>query len=309
MRSPALERFAAMRRAYPPPPHLTPGTVEARGLSFAVYRSPPVPGTIPLLCINGGVVYDHRLLWPALSPLAEKRQLILYDQRGRGKSAPPPGVRAARVEHDALDVGALRKALDVPLWDVLGHSWGGGLALLAVADDRAATRRLVTVDAVGPTSDWRADFERDALARLDDAQRARLSVAIGALERDDNVAALSEYNRAIYPAWFAEPELGALLQPPRATSETGYGVHRRMRTDGYDWRERLAGLDVPTLLVHGDADLIPPTQAERWAELLPQSRVARIANAGHNPFWEQPAVFFPLVDAFLTAATVDHETR
>ena len=294
-------RFAAMRRAFPPPPHLTPDTVRARGLDFAVFRSPAVEGTTPLLCINGGVIYDHRLLWPALSPLATTRQLILYDQRGRGRSAPPPGVRGARVEHDALDVGALRDALGIAQWDILGHSWGGGLALLAGTDDRAGTRRLVTVDAVGPTSAWRAGFEEHAMARLDETQRARLATAVIALEQGDTVDALSEYNRAIYPAWFADPALGALLQPPRSTSETGYRVHRRMRTEGYDWRDRIRGLDVPTLLVHGEADLLPPTMADHWAALLTHARVARIANAGHNPFWEQPALFFPLVEEFLAA--------
>ena len=294
-------RFAAMRRAYPPPPHLVPSTVRARGIDFAVFRSPAVEGVTPLLCINGGVIYDHRLLWPALSPLAPSRQLIFYDQRGRGRSSAPPGARAARVEHDALDVGALREALDIPRWDILGHSWGGGLALLAVTEDRAATRRLVTVDAVGPTSAWRVGFEEAALARLDIAQRERLVGAIAALERDDTVEALAEYNRAIYPAWFADPELGALLQPPRATSLTGYSVHRRMRTEGYDWRERVAGLVVPALLLHGEADLLPPAMAEQWAALLPNAQVARIADAGHNPFWEQPAAFFPLVESFLGA--------
>lgn len=294
-------RFAAMRRAYPPPPPLTPLTVRARGLDFAVFRSPPVDGTVPLLCINGGVVYDHRLLWPALSPLAATRQLVFYDQRGRGHTPPPPGVRGARVEHDALDVSAIRNALGIAQWDILGHSWGGLLALLAVREDGPGTRRLVTVDAVGPTSAWRAGFEDRAMLRLDAAQRERLAQAIVALERDDTVAALSEYNRAIYPAWFADPALGALLQPPRATSDTGYSVHRRMRTEGYDWRDAVRGLALPTLLVHGEGDLMPLTMADEWAALIPHARVARIANAGHNPFWEQPDRFFPLVESFLAA--------
>jgi proline iminopeptidase len=294
-------RFAEMRRAYPPAPTLTSETVRVRGLDFAVFRSPAVAGATPLLCINGGVVYDHRLLWPALSPLATARQLVFYDQRGRGRSAPPPGVRGARVEHDALDVGALREALGLPQWDVLGHSWGGGLALLAVTDDRAGTRRLVTVDAVGPTSAWRATFDDHAMQRLDATQRARLADAIIALERDDNVDALSEYNRAIYPAWFFDRELGALLQPPRATSASGYSVHRRMRTEGYDWRDRVRGLDVPTLLMHGEDDLLPPSMAEEWASLLTAARVTRIGQCGHNPFWERPSEFFPLVEQFLGA--------
>lgn len=301
MTADARARFAEMRRAFPPAPALERRTVRVRGLDLAVYLTPPVPGAVPLVCINGGVVYDHRLLWPALSPLASARQLILFDQRGRGHSAAPPGVRGARVEHDALDIGALRAALELPQWDLLGHSWGGGLALLAASEDVAGTRRVVTVDAVGPTSAWRDGFEDRARERMDAAQRARFDAAVIALERDDDVAALSEYNRALYPAWFFDASLGALLQPPRATSATGYAVHRRMRTEGYDWQAAVRVLDRPVLLVHGESDLMPLAMAHAWAALLPQARVAPIAQCGHNPFWERPDAFFPLVEAFLAA--------
>ncbi|WP_457826761.1 alpha/beta fold hydrolase, partial [Staphylococcus aureus] len=75
--------------------------VSARGLDFAVYSTPEVSGTPPLVCVNGGLLFDHKLLWPALSPLAQRRQLFLYDQRGRGATAAPPGAHGARIEHDA----------------------------------------------------------------------------------------------------------------------------------------------------------------------------------------------------------------
>jgi len=76
------------------------------------------------------MLYDHSMLWPALSPLAEHRQVILYDQRGRGASSAPTDPSAASIEDDALDVAAIRRALGIRKWDVLGHSWGGGIAML-----------------------------------------------------------------------------------------------------------------------------------------------------------------------------------
>src|SRR5829696_2220103 len=156
----ARDRIVAYRRSLPRTPRLQPQTVQARGLQFAVFTTPPVnlqggaASLPPLLCINGGMIYGHELLWPALAPLAASRQLVLYDQRGRGRTQAPPGARAARIEHDAGDVRAIREALGVERWDVLGHSWGGGIAMLGVAADREATRRLVLVDAVGLTSAW-----------------------------------------------------------------------------------------------------------------------------------------------------------
>ncbi|HWJ21391.1 MAG TPA: alpha/beta fold hydrolase [Gemmatimonadaceae bacterium] len=300
------DRFAAYRRALPRPPRLTRHTVRARGLDFAVFMSPAVEGATPLVCINGGLLYDHRLLWPALSPLAAARQVVLYDQRGRGASQPPPGIRAARIEHDAGDVGALREALGIARWDVLGHSWGGGIAMLAAAADPAGTRRLVLVNAVGTTSEgWLDELHERALERLDDPGRDALDRASDAIAEHEAVshgtgdpALLSDYQAAIYPAWFADRELAALFNPPRSTSRTGAAVSARLRRAGYDWRETLRAVTAPTLVIHGESDLLPPAVARATAALL-GAELALIPDAGHMPFWEAPPRFFALVEEFL----------
>lgn len=308
----ATARFLAFRRSLPRPPRLARATVSVRGLDFAVYRSPPIPGAAPLVCVNGGLLFDHSLLWPALSPLASNRQLIFWDQRGRGESAAPPGLRAARIEHDAGDLTALRIALDLDRWDVLGHSWGGGVAMLAAAGDPAGVRRLVLVNAVGATSDeWLDDLHDRAIARLDSEAAARLDAASDAIAAADPAAgrtnpiayahAYSDYSNTMYPAWFAEPALATLFTPPRSTSRTGAVIAARLRREGYDWRETIRGTSVPTLVLHGADDLLPVAVAEATATLLPASTLELVPGAGHLPFWERPDLFFPAVERFLAA--------
>jgi proline iminopeptidase len=131
-----LDRYLAFRRSLGGRPSLEHRVVRARGLDGTVYLTPPVAGALPLLCINGGLVFDHTLLWPALAALASHRSVIFFDQRGRGCSGSPPGMQASRIEFDASDVPALRTALGIPRWDVLGHSWGGGTAMLATAQEQ-----------------------------------------------------------------------------------------------------------------------------------------------------------------------------
>jgi len=295
----AKDRFLAFRRGATRAPHLEAQTVRARGLDFAVYATPAVDGAMPLLCINGGMVYSHILLWPALSPLAGRRQLILYDQRGRGRTPPPPGMRGARIEHDALDVRALREALGLAQWDVLGHSWGGGIALLGAAEDPHGVRNLVLVDAVGLTPEWLTALHDVACARLTGDALARLAVFDPAQLLDPEPGRQAEYNRALYPAWFHDGELGAMFSPPLARSETGATMVARLRRDGFDWRAAAARIRARTLLVHGTSDLIPVSQAERTAALIPGAQLRTIPGAGHMPFWEQPERFFALVEEFL----------
>lgn len=303
----ARERWLAFRRTQPHTPPLTRVTVSVRGLSFAAWHSPPVPGTTPLVCVNGGLLFDHTLLWPALAPLAHTRQLWLYDQRGRGATSAPPGVAASRLEFDAGDLVALRDALGLAHWDVLGHSWGGGIALRAAAQDAGGVRRLVLVDAVGVTSAWLPPLHGAGVARL----RAR-----GQHAAADRLAALdparlhapdpehhADYAQAFFPAWFADADFAARAVPPRAHSVTGAHVAARLRRDGYDWIAALGALRAPTLVLHGSDDVLPIAEAERTARLLGGLGVPvtlqMLDGAGHNPFWEAPAAFFAAVESFL----------
>jgi proline iminopeptidase len=301
--SSARDRFLEFRRTLARPQRLTRHTVRARGLDFAVFTTAVRPGATPLLCINGGLLFDHTLLWPALSPLAEWRQLVLYDQRGRGASQAPPGVRAARLEHDAGDVPALREALAVERWDVLGHSWGGGLAMLATERDRAAVRRLVLVDSVGPVGNWQEHLLRDALPRLDAGDRAILEhIDLNALLAPEP-GVHSAYSRAMYAAWFADPTLAEMFSPPRSESQTGAAVASQLRGQGYDWTALLRAVSVPTLVIHGDRDLLPVSVAHEIVATLGNARLEIIPDAGHMPFWESPELFFALTESFLSTPT------
>lgn len=296
----ARDRFLAFRRSVPRPPRLTAHRVQARGLEFAVFTTPAVDGAPPLVCVNGGMIFSHKLLWPALSPLAARRQMILYDQRGRGGSSAPPGVQAARVEHDAGDLGAIRLALGIDQWDVLGHSWGGGIATLGAQRDHGGVRRLVLVDAVGPRSEtWLPMLHAQALQRLAGDERAALAALDPTALYVGEPGLHSAYARAMYPAWFSDPEFAHVFAPPRSDSRTGATIAARLRRDGYDWSALVRAVQVQTLVIHGEDDLLPSTVARELVALLPNARLALIPHAGHMPFWEAPESFFALVETFL----------
>lgn len=295
----ARERFLAFRRKQRKAPPLELETVRARGLDFAVFASPPVGGQLPLLCINGGLHFGHDVLWPALAPLSVNRQLIFFDQRGRGKSQTPPGARTARIEHDAGDVPAIREALGVDRWNVLGHSWGGGIAMLSAAQDQDAINRLVLVDAVGPNSEWLSRLHSTAVERLAGEKRKALEDLDPTALHQDDIEAHAAYTSALYPAWFSDREFAAIFSSPKPNSSTGAAVAARLRREGYDWSDRIASIRIPTLIVHGDHDLLDVSVAESIHRLIRGSELAIIAHAGHMPFWEAPEEFFARVETFL----------
>ena len=294
--------FLAFRKSLPRTPRLERQTVRARGIDFAVFSSPHVTNAPPIICVNGGMLYDHSMLWPALSPLAMNRQVILYDQRGRGESSAPADPSKATIDDDAADVGALRRALGVRRWDVLGHSWGGGISMLAAAADEAGVRRMVLVDPVWPTSEWMPILRRNVLERLAGEQRNVVSnipeVALGNPDPELH----STYSRAVYPAWFADRELAERFTPPHAISQTGAAVLARLRRDGYDWRDRLRALSTSTLVIHGEQDplpYLPLANVPDTSYILRDLQLAVVPSSGHMPFWEAPERFFSIIDSFL----------
>jgi proline iminopeptidase len=303
--SPAIERFRTFRKSLGKTPRLHRSTIKARGLQFAVFSTDdPGKGTFPLICVNGGLIFDHKLLWPALSPLAAERQLIFYDQRGRGATAVPPAASKSRIEYDAADLAALPAAIGLHRYHVLGHSWGGGIAMLSTTFATEGMVSLTLLNPVGLTSAWLPELTPRAAARLTGAARTRLLAADAAVQPSAptaaDPAALSEYAAAIYPAWFDEPELADLLSPPRSESVTGASVSAKLRREGYNWLDTVGRISVPTLLVHGTSDLLPLSLAESTVETLgPAARLLPVPNAGHNAFWEQPLIVFPAIAAFL----------
>ena len=294
------EQLVAFRRTAPPTPRLRAHAVQARGLRFAAFTSPPVVDATPLVCVNGGLLYPHSLLWPALAPLAAKRQLVLYDQRGRGGSEAPPDPQAARIEDDAGDLPALREALGIAHWDVLGHSWGGGIAALGTERDQQGTRKLVLVDSVGSTSEWMDGLHEGAARRLTPAGRARLRRFDRAAMASPDPLVQSAASHAILPAWLAEPDFSGFVPLPRSTSLTGSAIAARLWREGYDWSPVFRAVHTPTIVIHGERDLLPLTVAHAITRLVPRASLAVVPEAGHFPFLESPYRFFELVEEFLS---------
>ena len=247
------------------------------------------------------MLYDHSMLWPALSPLARMRQLILYDQRGRGLSDAPSDPASASIEDDAADIAALRRALGIRRWDLLGHSWGGGIALLAASLDEAGTRQLVTIDGVGPTNAWMTPLREAVNRRLTGSQRKDFDRITDVDLEQPDPEIQARYSRAVYPAWFADAEMARTFTPPKVTSATGAVILARLRRDGYDWRPRLRALSIPTLVIHGEEDALPVSVSTELADLLPRATRLLVPHSGHMPFWEAPDVLFPAVESFLAA--------
>src|SRR5690242_13951857 len=83
----------------------------------------------PIILLHGGPDFDHTYLLPDLDRLSDSYRLIYYDQRERGKSARDVQPEDVTLESEVEDLDRVRKFFGLESVALLGHSWGGVLAL------------------------------------------------------------------------------------------------------------------------------------------------------------------------------------
>lgn len=265
---------------------------------------------LPTIVLHGGPDFDHRYLLPELDLLSDKLRLIYYDQRGRGRSAPDVEPEDVTIESEIEDLEALRVHLGLEKVAVLGHSWGGLLALeYAIRHPHRVSHLVVMNTAPVSHSDlMRLREERRSRAAADLEKKERLAATpryeSGDLEAD------AEYYRIHFRAALRRPEhleqivarlrLGftpASIRKARAIETRLY--EQTWSSSQYDLLPELERLSIPTLVIHGDHDLVPLVCAEHIAHAIPGARLVTLSECGHFSYLECPDEVHKAVVEFL----------
>ena len=114
------------------------------------------PGKLPIILIHGGPGGTHSALLDALE-LADERTVILYDQLDSGRSDQRNDPVNWKVARFVDELEAIRNALGIRKWHVLGNSWGGTVALEYGARKPAALAGLVLAGPLISTRSWISD--------------------------------------------------------------------------------------------------------------------------------------------------------
>jgi len=248
-----------------------------------------VAGSGPrILLLHGGPGLSFEYLDELAAELGAGFRVAAYQQRGLEPSTLQGPFTIARAIDDAIVV------LDALQWDralVVGHSWGGQLALRLVAGHPDRLLGALAVDPVGVIGDGgMAGFEAEMTARTPQADRRR------ARELDDRAMAgqgtpeeALESLRIMWPSYFGDPENIPPMPPMRLSVEAYAGVIGELTADTDRLAAAVAASPVPFGVLAGAASPIPWGQAARaTAELSPRAFLKVVPGAGHFPWFEQP---------------------
>jgi pimeloyl-ACP methyl ester carboxylesterase len=249
----------------------------------------------PAVLLHG--LCDSHRTWSKIAPmLAWSRRVLMLDLAGHGLSERPDA--SYTLEWHACLVGKWLQALGLEDVDLVGHSYGGGVALWMMhLEHRARVRRLGLVAAGGLGRDVSFALrlaslpfvvERFGQPFMASGTRLALSAARGAYDGDE-LARLSSMN--------ATPGTARAFARSVRDVIDWRGQHRQLRDGGGE----LAALP-PVALFWGDSDpVIPITHATETVSLLGGVPLTRFAGCGHFPHRQEPAGFVHALEAFLSA--------
>ena len=244
----------------------------------------------PLLMIMGFSGQASSWGEPFLEALRPHFSVIRFSNRGTGESDRPQTPTTVHVMAD--DAAALLDALGVARAHVLGISMGG-----MVAQELALSHAgIVNGLALGCTT-------------AGGAERVAASPEIFALMLPVPGLSPEEQIRKAWPALcsasFVESGNGfleAMLQASLVNAPPIETLAKQMSAvQGFDAHERVSQIKAPTLVVHGDADvLVPPENGRILHERIAGCEMRIIAGAGHMFFWEKPEESAGAITEFLS---------
>lgn len=298
-----LEIQAASFVAMPPIP-----APRAEGMSLRTpvplywceYGDPAAP---PVLVLHGGPGASHDYLLPQMLRLADEHRMVLYDQRGGGRSKHDDDRAEIGWREQVADVATVVEELGIEPLTIVGYSWGGLLAML-YAIEAAAGRvspkpvRLALLDPAPITREYRTAFEAEFARRQGSAEITALRgelLASGLRDRDPDAYRQRTFELSV-AGYFADPRRAHDLTPFRVTGRVQQSIWRSL--GDYDLRGELGALRVPSLVIHGRQDPIPLASSQEAARALGADCVV-LEECGHVPYVEQPDQLFPALQRFL----------
>lgn len=307
---PALPAFAADDPAVPRPDQEHRVPVQG-GEVYVRINGDLESGKTPLMLVHGGPGGACWQMFPAL-PFAADRAIILYDQLDSGRSEWKDDPANWRVGRFVEELEAVRVALNVPRWHVLGASWGGTVALEYGARQPRELAGLVLQSPLVSTAVWLDDARalKDVMPPAVRDLLDRCDVAGAALQADCDVATDTFYARHVrrYPPPAAIAAYRDAL--PRSFSAGIYNAmwgRAEFTATGslrdYDGRPLLQRLDGRrTLFVAGESDEARPATVAAFARAVPGGATFEmVRDAAHSVMNDNPAAYVTLLRHWLAA--------
>jgi pimeloyl-ACP methyl ester carboxylesterase len=249
----------------------------------------------PVLLLHGGPGLNYDYLDGVADDIGGGYELASYQQRGLR-----PSVESGPFDI-ATHVDDVRRVLDALGWDrayVLGHSWGGHLAMHVALALAPRLQGVLVVDPLGAVGDGgEKEFEAEMMARTPADVRALAEELDARAQRGEGTEGDAiEGMRLVWPAYFAQWDAAPAMPPLRISvpcyAETFDSIHRELPA----LASALPSIRVPVGFVAGASSPMPTTSSTEAAALIPGAWADIVNGAGHFPWIESPGCIRSALD-------------
>jgi len=243
----------------------------------------------PVVFLAGGPGVTPYSVKPAQDFVSLKHMAVLIHQRGTGKTALPKA-DSAHINLAAFidDVDAVRKDLHAEKITLVGHSWGGMLAMAYTGAHPDKVSHLILMDSGGADLSFAAIFSDNINMRLTDEDLALQKQSNEEASKKNPLSAL-HYLQSILPAYFYRRENAMAFEKTMKVDD--YNPALRPLLMGYDVTKSIVNYHGPVDIIQGRQDPIDANTVQLNLKYLPQGHVHWIERAGHIPWLEEPADF------------------
>jgi proline iminopeptidase len=288
-------------------PELRIGEFKSNGLSLA-YELEGV-GRDVVIVVHGGAGLPHEYFHPMLSSLSRYARLVYFDRRADMLSTRSVFEPASPSEL-ADDIDALRKSLGLQRVTLLGHSFGGNIALTYALRYPSHVKRLILVG-TSALVESQSEVEKRLAKSLSAEEAAAFYSNEGTSKQVSPCEQARLRYRALYRHYFHKvPDNATLDRNVYAVYFDALARKQLLMNDpsGFDLRSQLSRVTVPVMVVAGRHDEVTPmADATELAAGLPQGMLVVMNQSGHFPFFEENYMFTQWVHRFLDG-TGDFQT-
>jgi proline-specific peptidase len=288
---------------------VTEGSIPFRGYHtwYRIVGGRDEPGKLPLLCLHGGPGAAWDYFEPLQAITSTGRQVVFYDQLGGGNSDVPCDPSIYTMELYIEEIGVIRQALGLEHVHILGHSWGGMLAMEYALQQPAGLASLILANTGASMPQWMAETRR-LVAELP------LDVQEAIQKHEANKTTDSpEYQEACRE--FSRRHLGRRIDPRpdylnRMANKPGDDVYHHMwgpsewyltgTLKNWDIINRLGAIHVPTLVIGGRYDEATPKITGTVHRGIPGSEWVIFEKSGHFPHIEETDRYLQVLSQFLS---------
>jgi len=253
----------------------------------------------PLVLVNGGPGFDHTYLHvsQAWDTLGKKRRVVMYDQRGTGRSIGNHSGQTFTLKDQIDDLEALRVHLGTEQIDLLGHSWGGYLVMAYSAAHPERIAHLFIVDSAAPQ--WKdilflfKEVFPDVTERRD---------AFGFAEEMGDQKAIDGELREYFKMLFYSTEKRDAFIAALPASVYKRDVNKAVNSDveRFDLNPEIRKFKFPVMVITGRFDMnVAPLVAYKIHQAIAGSKFRVFEHSGHLPFYEESDAFVQAVEEFL----------